>query len=187
MRVIEQQGKTILYLDHDIELEVRKSSIHGMGVFAVTPIPPETKLLEYKGEKITKAESQRRGVAQMENAGDGGRVYIFELNKRYDIDGNVPDNYTRFVNHSCEPNCEARVNRGKIYYYSLRNIEPGEELFIDYGYDMEHFLDHPCHCGTPSCIGYIVQKDQRWRVKRLLQKKKGSRSLIKKVQSETAD
>ncbi len=183
MRVIQQQGKTILHLDDGYELEVRKSRIHGNGVFALSTIPSETRLLEYTGEKITKAESHRRGTAHLETAGEGGRVYIFELNKRYDIDGNVPDNYTRFVNHSCEPNCEARVVRGKIYYYTLREIAPGEELFIDYSYDMEHFLDHPCRCGTASCIGYIVQKNQRWRVRRLLQKKHPPRSLLKKQSS----
>lgn len=185
MRVDQKQDKTILFLDNDIELEVRKSEIHGKGVFSNSDIAPETRIMEYVGEKITKAESQRRGLEQMEKADvQTGSVYIFDLNKRYDLDGNVPHNYARYINHSCEPNCEARNERGKIYYYSIKPIAAGEELYIDYGYDMEHFLDHPCRCNTPSCIGYIVNKSQRKRVKRLLQNKKQGRSLVKRLESD---
>ncbi len=157
-------------------IEVKQSPIHGYGCFAAKDIPKESRILEYVGEKITKAESNRRGLLQEEKAqknGDG-LVYIFELNKRYDIDGNVPENMARYVNHSCEPNCEAVNIRGRIWYVALRHIEEGEEIYIDYGYDMEHFMDHPCHCGAPSCVGYIVNKSQRWRVKRALAKKKGT-------------
>lgn len=155
-------------------IEVRESPIHGYGCFAIKTIPKDSKILQYVGEKITKAESNRRGLLQEEQgkkSGDG-LVYIFELNKRYDIDGNMPENTARYVNHSCEPNCEAVNIRGRIWYVALRDIEEGEEVFIDYGYDMEHFLDHPCVCGTESCVGYIVHKSQRWRVRRMLAKKK---------------
>ena len=155
-------------------IRVSRSPIHGYGCFAIKTIPKDTQILEYVGEKVTKAESNRRGLLQEElgkENGDG-MVYIFELNKRYDIDGNVPENLARFVNHSCEPNCEAVNIRGRIWFTALRVIEEGEELFIDYGYDIEHFLDHPCRCGTDTCVGYIVHKSQRWRVRRALAKKK---------------
>ncbi len=162
-------------------IEVRESPIHGYGCFAIQTIPKDQRILEYVGEKITKAESNRRGLLQEEigkRNGDG-LVYIFELNKRHDIDGNVPENTARYVNHSCEPNCEAVNIRGRIWYVALRDIEEGEEIYIDYGYDMEHFMDHPCLCGTQSCIGYIVHKSQRWRVRRILANRK-KKAAVKK-------
>lgn len=171
--VIKKLRKKKIEVDNEW-IEVRQSPIHGYGCFAIKTIPKDTRILQYVGEKITKTESNRRGLLQEERAkknGDG-LVYIFELNKRYDIDGNVPENTARYVNHSCEPNCEAVNIRGRIWYVALRDIEEGEEVFIDYGYDMEHFLDHPCRCGTESCVGYIVHKSQRWRVRRMLGKKK---------------
>jgi len=180
MRVLEREGKTILVFTEGYELEVRESSIHGYGVFALSEIESGIRVIEYVGERITKAESQRRGTAQLERYGEqggSGSVYIFDLNKRYDIDGNVPHNYARFINHSCEPNCEAVNHRGRIFYESLRAIAPGEELFIDYGYDLEHWMEHPCRCGTSSCVGYIVNKVERPKLKRLL-RKRGGKSLV---------
>lgn len=152
---------------------VRNSAIHGTGCFARRPIEEGERILEYIGEKITKAESNRRGLAQEEKAKttDEGAVYIFELNKRYDIDGNVPENIARLVNHSCDNNCQAVNVRGHIYFEALRPIAEGEEISIDYGYDISHFLDHPCRCGSPRCAGYIVSKEQRSRLKRLLQRR----------------
>ena len=155
-------------------LDVRESEIHGTGVFAARDIAEGERLLQYVGEKITKAESNRRGLAQEEKAkgSNEGAVYIFELNKRYDLDGNVPENTARLVNHSCDNNCDAVNVRGKIYFEAIRDIKKGEELSIDYGYDMSHFLDHPCRCGSPKCVGYIVHRDQRTKLRRLLQRKK---------------
>ena len=151
----------------------KKSKIHNSGLFAARDIQPGEKIIEYVGEKITKAESDRRFNAwenQARSKGDG-LVYIFELNKRYDIDGNVPYNTARLINHSCETNCEAVNTRGHIWICSTKFIPEGTELSYDYGYDMDSFMDHPCRCGTASCVGYIVRKDLRWRVKRLLKKK----------------
>lgn len=154
--------------------ELRGSTIHGYGLFATARIPEGTRIIEYTGEKITKAESNRRAIEWEKQARKNGTglVYIFDLNKRYDLDGNQPSNIARFINHSCEPNCEAVNIRGHIWIISVRDIEPGEELSFDYGYDLEHFLDHPCRCGTKTCIGYIVRKDQRSQLKRILRNKK---------------
>lgn len=153
--------------------KVQSSNIHKRGVFSTTKIPKGTRILEYLGEKITKAESERRALAREEKGRKNGSalVYIFELNQRYDLDGDVAYNHAKYINHSCEPNCEADFVRGRIWIVALRDIEPGEELCYDYGYDMDQFFDHPCLCGAPSCIGYIVRKDQRARVKKLLKKK----------------
>ena len=76
------------------------------------------------------------------------------------------------MNHSCDPNCEAINREGEIWIVAVQDIHNGEELVYDYGYDMEHFLDHPCLCGSKNCIGYIVREDQRNKVKKLLNNKR---------------
>lgn len=158
--------------------ELRGSAIHGHGLFATAAISEGTRIIEYIGEKITKAESTRRALAWEEAArkNGAGLVYIFDLNKRHDLDGNDPANTARYINHSCAPNCEAVNFRGRIWIVAIRDISPGEELSFDYGYDLEHFLDHPCKCGAKKCIGYIVRKDQHKNLKKILRgrKKKGT-------------
>ena len=142
--------------------EVRGSEIHGRGVYATKPIPKETKIIEYVGELIDKNTSAKRGVSQHANAvktGDAA-VYIFTLSKRYDIDGDVPWNTARLINHSCEPNCEAWVEGRTIFIHSLHEIKQGDELTFDYGFDVECYEDHLCRCGKRSCVGYIVGRAQ---------------------------
>lgn len=142
--------------------EVRGSDIHGRGVYATTFIPKEEKIIEYVGEIVDKEESDRRGVQQHELAQETGdaAVYIFTLSKNYDLDGNVPWNTARLINHSCDPNCEAWIDDHRIFIHALRDINPGEELTFDYGFDIDCFEDHPCRCGKPQCIGYIVSREQ---------------------------
>jgi uncharacterized protein len=142
--------------------EVRGSEIHGRGVYATTFIPRETRIIEYVGELIDKKKSERRALSQhakSRRSGDAA-VYIFTLSKNHDIDGNVPWNTARLINHSCNPNCEAWIVGRRIFIYSLRDIHPGEELTFDYGFDVDCYEDHPCRCGTDGCVGYIVGRDQ---------------------------
>lgn len=142
--------------------EVRGSEIHGRGVYATTLIPEGERIIEYVGEIIDKKESGRRGVTQQRKSlktGDAA-VYIFTLNKTHDLDGNVPWNTARLINHSCAPNCEAWISGRRIFIHALRDIQPGEELTFDYGFDVDCFEDHPCLCGKPECIGYIVSREQ---------------------------
>ncbi len=142
--------------------EVRGSEIHGRGVYATGFIPRETPIIEYFGEKIDKAESDRRSLLQQAKArrtGDAA-VYIFTLSKRYDIDGNVPWNTARLINHSCNPNCEAWIVGRKIIIHALHDIQAGEELTFDYGFDVDCYEDHPCLCGAANCTGYIVSRQQ---------------------------
>ena len=110
--------------------EIRQSSIHNRGAFAVQDIPEGTRVIEYIGDKITKAESEKRSIRMIEKAKktDRGAVYIFELNKRHDIDGSVNYNIARFINHSCDPNCETDIIRGRIWIIALRDIKKAEEL-----------------------------------------------------------
>ena len=152
---------------------VRKSSVHNLGVFAARDIPKASRILDYKGHKVTKAESTRRGNAQLEESARTGEgaVYIFVLNKKYDIDGNVPWNDCRLINHTCEPNCEAQVIRGVIWLVATKNIPEGTEIGFNYGFDLETWDDHPCCCGTKSCCGYIVGKEYWPKLKRLIKKR----------------
>jgi SET domain-containing protein len=142
--------------------EVRGSTIHGRGVYATRFIPKGTNIIEYVGELIDKKESERRGNAQHAKSlktGDAA-VYIFILSKNYDIDGNVPWNTARLINHSCNPNCEAWIIGRKIFIHALRDIEEGQELTFDYGFDVDCYEDHPCLCGAGDCKGYIVSREQ---------------------------
>lgn len=153
--------------------KIGPSAIHQQGLFATCDIKAGTEIVQYFGEKISKEESSRRALeweAQAREA-DKGVVYIFELDENWDLDGRVSDNPARYMNHSCDGNCEAINYDGEIWLVARRTIAEGEELLFDYGYDMEHFLDHPCNCGAENCIGYIVREDQRKRVKRLIQRK----------------
>lgn len=141
---------------------VRGSAIHGRGVFARKYISAGTRIIEYVGEKITKAESERRAEVILNHSKQDrtkGAVYIFTLNKRYDIDGNAAYNTARFINHSCHPNCEAQLIHGHIWIVALRDLNKGEELSYNYGYDMDSYEEHPCRCGSHNCIGYILAEE----------------------------
>jgi hypothetical protein len=147
-----------------------RSRIHSSGLFASREIPRGARVIEYVGPKVTKAVGWKRAHAWMEKSNGTGKgaVYIFELNSKQDIDGNVPWNTARLINHSCRPNCEPRIVRGRIWIVARRRIVAGEELTYDYGYDLEHWEHHPCRCGAANCIGYIVGQEHRRKLRRLL-------------------
>ena len=164
-------------------IEVRESEIHGTGVFASTKVPKGKKVIEYIGEKITKKESARRSIALIEkNRGSetDGAVYIFEVNKRHDIDGNIPENTARFINHSWDPNCEPDVIKNRVWLISTRKIKKGEELSYNYGFDLEDYEEHKCRCGAKECIGYITAEDNWPKLKKRLAKKKKKAKKSKK-------
>jgi hypothetical protein len=138
--------------------EVRRSGIHGRGLFAKRRIPQGTRIIEYIGELIDKKESDRRAWARIDYAKKTGdaAVYIFTLNKKFDIDGDVPWNSARLINHSCDPNCESYIEDDHIWIAAKRDIAKGEELYYNYGFDLETWEEHPCLCGAPRCVGYIA-------------------------------
>lgn len=145
---------------------VKQSSIHSRGVFAARDIPKGTEVLEYLGEKISKKESKRRADDRLARAKETGEaaVYIFDLNAKWDLDGSsVEPNDARFINHSCDPNCEAyQDEEDRIFITAERDIKKGQELTYNYGFDLEHWDDHPCLCGSETCVGFIVDK-KHWR------------------------
>jgi uncharacterized protein len=155
-------------------VNIKKSKIHNNGVFAKSDIKKDTKIIEYVGEKISKDEAENRVTQTINNANEqNGAVYIFELDKETDIDGNVPYNHAKYINHSCNPNCETEIIDNEIWIIALKNIKKGEELFYNYGYDIEDYEDHPCKCGSDNCVGYIVDEDHWTELKRILKKKTG--------------
>jgi uncharacterized protein len=160
-------------------IEVRSSGIHHKGVFAAKFIPKGTRIIEYIGEKLTKAQSEKRADLHLEQnqrePEKNGAVYIFELSKKYDIDGNVPNNTAKYINHSCDPNAEPDIIRGKIWIIALKDIEKGEEITYDYGYDLDSWEDHPCKCGSKNCLGYIVGEDHREKLRKIIDGKSQNR------------
>lgn len=153
----------------------RQSAIHGRGVYASCDIPDGTRVIEYTGERVTKAESRKREeqrLKRQQRGGDDDCVYIFDLNKKHDLDGRSTRNVARLINHSCAPNCLADNIGGHIWIVARRDIAAGEELTFDYGFPYAEWRLHPCRCGSPRCVGFIVNKEQRWRVRRLLRGKR---------------
>ena len=92
---------------------------------------------------------------------------MFNLNSRYDLDGDFEYNTARLINHSCNPNCEVTGKGLKLWIFALRDIKRGEELSYDYGFGFdEDFKQFPCKCGAKNCVGYIVRSESRWRIKK---------------------
>ncbi len=127
-------------------LAYRRSPIHRWGIFAAEPIPARRRVIEYTGERIGLAEARRRSLRH--------QLYIFLAGKRALIDGAIGGSGAEFINHSCSPNLAARLRRGHIWFVSLRPIEAGEELLLDYQVTGDDPL-YPCHCGSPLCRGFM--------------------------------
>lgn len=142
MKAIENRGRLT---------EVRRSPIHGKGLFALRAFTARARILEYVGNKISKRESLRLC--------ERGNTCIFALDEASDLDGNVQYNRARFLNHSCTPNCEAALTAGRIWLVARRDISAGEELTFNYGYDLVDYREYPCHCGSLRCVGYIVAEE----------------------------
>jgi SET domain-containing protein len=148
--VLDTKDKTKFGAETEV-LVFKPSPIHGLGGFAKSDIRNGARLIEYVGEKISKTESIRRCEENNE--------YIFSLNEREDLDGNVAWNPARFLNHSCAPNCDAELDGGRIWIVARREIKAGEEITFNYGFDLEDYREYPCRCGSPNCIGFIVAEE----------------------------
>ena len=141
-------------------LELRGSPIHGLGAFARVDIPKRTRIIEYTGEKISNAEADRRyDDAAMRRH----HTFLFILNDRTCLDAAFEGNEARFINHSCDPNCEAVIERGHIWIDAVKAIPAGTELVYDYQYEddaeytEEDLRFYACKCGAPNCRGTIVK------------------------------
>ena len=141
----------------------KKSHVHGSGLFAVQNIKKGSKIIEYIGDKVTKKEGDKRAdkqIKQYKKNKNNGMVYIFELNKLYDIDGFVSYNHAKLINHSCNPNCEVEIINNEIWISAIKNIKKNTELSYNYGYSYDtDYVDHICKCGSSNCVGYILDED----------------------------
>jgi hypothetical protein len=142
--------------------EVRDSAIHGRGAWATRRIRRGTWIIEYTGEVISNEEADRR---YDDEAMDQHHTFLFVRDAHTCIDAAVGGNEARFINHSCEPNCEAvqDADSGAIWIVALRDIAPGEELTYDYRYELDEEDEdaarrrYPCRCGSPRCRGTILR------------------------------
>jgi Proteins containing SET domain len=156
---------------------VKKSKVHGRGVFAQQDIKKGTNIIQYIGEKVSKKEGDRRSQNRLKKylkSKTSGSVYIFELNSRFDIDGSPKYNKARYINHSCRPNCEVQIIKNSIWIVSIKKIKKGDELSYDYGFefDKDDYSDHTCKCGSSNCIGYIISSDDWSKFKRYKKRKR---------------
>jgi SET domain-containing protein len=128
-------------------IAIGTSPIDGRGCFATVYFPKGRKIAEFTGEKIFRREAARRLRGRR-------KLRICGLDSYWSIDGNVGGNGTQYINHSCEPNCYTRIIHGHIIFFALRDIQPGEEITLDYEISY-HSNDKKCRCQSPSCRGQI--------------------------------
>ena len=129
------------------EVAVRKSAIDGFGAFAAEPIPARRKIGEIRGESISVSEARRRAAGKQ-------RIMIVEVSARKAIDAHQSNDPMRFTNHGCRPNARLTIQGGRIEFYALRDITPGEEITVNYG-ETHHNGTLACRCGGQGCIGWL--------------------------------
>jgi SET domain-containing protein len=155
--------------------ELRRSSIQGRGAFALRRIRRGTRIIEYTGEVIDDEEADERYDDETMRR---HHTFLFAVEKDVVIDGAVGGSDASYINHSCEPNCEAVIEDQRVFIEALRTIEPGEELLYDYQYERDGEPDksweklYACHCGAPSCRGTILAPEKKRKPRRA---KKGAR------------
>jgi uncharacterized protein len=144
----------------------RRSPIHGYGVFALRDLAGGIRLLEYRGRRVPSAEVARR----FGDTAASGHTFLFALNAHYYVDGADGGNLARWINHSCNPNCEAMTyvdidgieERDRVFIQTLRPIQAGEELSFDYAIELSGDIDDAamraweCRCGAANCRGTMV-------------------------------
>ena len=142
---------------------VRRSAIHGRGVFALTLIPKRTRLIEYTGERISHEEADARYSKAHENS---PHTMLFTVNDKIVIDATRRGSSARWINHSCSPNCEIADENDRIYIETRRDIRPGEELTYDYNLQLgePHTAAakraHRCFCGSRRCRGTMLGEEE---------------------------
>lgn len=137
-------------------LRLDRSRIHRFGVFSAETIPSGRKVIEYRGERISRRESRRRYLRAAESSGNP-LLYLFRVDQRWVIDGAVGGSGAEYINHCCDPNLTARVENGHVNYWSRRRIERGEELTVDYKFP-RNGQKIPCRCRAANCRGTLNLK-----------------------------
>ncbi len=147
---------------------VKRSPIHGRGVFAATRLRPGTQIIEYTGERVTQDEIDRRyGVAS-----EDGHTMLFALDDGMTIDATRRGSIARYINHSCEGNCRSVSEGNRIFIEAAKNIQPGTELTYDYQLLVSGRVTraereaYACHCGVKRCRGMLLQEAKKPKRKR---------------------
>ena len=141
---------------------VRRSKIHGRGVFATRRIRPGQWLIAYEGEVLTEEQVDAR--YDDEDSANDPHTLLFHVGRDRYIDASIGGNDARFVNHSCDPNCESEVEDGEVFIRAIRNIQPGEELTYDYALEIEAEPSKKrralfaCRCGAERCRGTMLDQ-----------------------------
>ena len=150
-------------------IQTRRSGVHGKGVFALAPIAAGETIIEYTGEIIDWAEAVRR---HPHDPKDPNHTFYFHIDEERVIDALYGGNSSRWINHSCKPNCEADEVEGRVYIKALRPIQAGEELSYDYGLMIDEPLtpqlkaEYPCWCGHRNCRGTLLAEAKPSKPKR---------------------
>jgi len=145
-------------------IEVRHSSVHGYGVFALRRIRKGTTIVEYLGERVSHEEADTRYAGKETN---DNHTFLFTVDEKIVIDAGVNGNEARYINHGCDPNCQSTTVSKRIFIEAIRTIQPGEELAYDYQIqrdaDDSHDVDEifACRCGAPSCRGSMLEAPNR--------------------------
>jgi hypothetical protein len=145
-------------------IQVRRSGVHGKGVFALQPIAAGEEIITYTGEVITWKEALRR---HPHDPSQPNHTFYFHIDDKHVIDGSVGGNAARWINHACDPNCEADDTGGRVVVKARRDIAAGAELFYDYGLFIEERYtaklkkEFACHCGSPDCRGTMLAPKRR--------------------------
>lgn len=156
-------------MSNALAFEIRDSVIAGKGAFALRPIKKGERLIEYVGERITHAEADRR---YDDDSMDEHHTFLFTVSTRTVIDATVDGNDSRYINHSCDPNCEAEIGNGRVWISAIADIAVGEELHYDYGYERsgdETAADeqlYRCLCGTAKCRGTIMESVETYETRK---------------------
>ena len=142
--------------------KIKKSNIDNKGLYASKNIKAKQIVIHYKGKLVTKKEVEKNPKFDNDKA-----IYLFNVNNRYDLDGDFKYNDARLINHSCNPNCEVEGKGLKLWIVAIKDIKKGEELSYDYGFGYDKdYKQFVCKCGAKNCVGYIVREGSRWRIKK---------------------
>ncbi len=162
-------------------IKVRRSKVHGQGVFALQRIRKGTRIIEYVGDRISHARANRR---YDDHDANDNHTFLFAVDRNVVIDATVDGNDSRFINHSCDPNCESNIENRRVFIDAIRTIEVGAELNYDYQIGRER--DDPpnvdviyaCRCGAKDCRGTMLWPPQRPAVRK--KKTAAARTAVKR-------
>jgi SET domain-containing protein len=145
-------------------IRVKHSKVHGNGVFATRKIPAGTQIIEYQGKRITEKQADKRFGLDPDNP---FHTFFFSLESGKMIDGGDEGNDARWINHACDPNCEAKEEKGRVFIHALKDIPRGQELCYDYGLIIDQRMtkklkvSYECRCGSDTCRGTMLAIKKR--------------------------